>query len=270
MPQIRCPNCGATVNLENRKETDFSIILKSLESRARSFTELLKITGLPRKTLNIRLKELCGMEAVTKNKLYYLNGACPNKQWQTKILERNSILSNKKKLLAFLVILCIGLPAAGNVLAMFFSPPPLEPEPLPLGNFVVIVNVAEVTDVYGWQIGLRFDIANLKVVSAAAGNFFGIPAQSTSLSENVENTEDTLFYRNISNDTLVLGQTLKGDHPTVSGSGSLAIVTFEYYSATYENPQLVFNKPKCQTMLLRADASEIPINQDTITLQFVP
>ncbi|NWG10810.1 hypothetical protein HXY33_03540 [Candidatus Bathyarchaeota archaeon] len=269
MPQIRCPYCGATVNLENRKETDFTIILKSLESRARSFSELLKITGLPRKTLNIRLKELCGMEAVTKNKLYYLNGACPKKEWQKKILQRDSILSNKRKILAFLVIMCIGLPAAGNfVLAMFFSPPP--PEPKPLGNLIVTVNVGEVSDVYGWQIGLRFDTENLKVVSAMPGDFLGDPVGGTSLSDHVENAGDTLFYRIIVNDTLVLCQTLKGSRPSVTGSGSLAIVEFEYYSTPYENPYLVFNEPPCDTMLLRMDASEIPIDKNTVTLQFVP
>jgi hypothetical protein len=267
MPQVRCPHCGTTINLENRKETDFSIILKALQSRARSFTELLKITRLPRKTLNIRLKELCVMDAVTKNKLYYLNEACPQKEWQKNILEGNSRLFNNKKALILLFILCVGLPATGNfAFAIFFSS--LPPKPQPLGNLTVIVKVSNVSDVYGWQIGLRFDSAKLKVVSARPGDFFGNPEEGTSLSDHVEYIGNTLFYNSLKTDILVLCQTLTGDQPTVSKSGSLAIVEFEYYSLTYENPHLIFNEPTHGAMLLHKDASEIPINENTITLQF--
>jgi hypothetical protein len=73
MPKITCPGCGTTIDLENRKLLDFGKIFKALQGGPKTFTELLRITGLPRKTLSLRLKSLCDSGAVLKNGTYILN-----------------------------------------------------------------------------------------------------------------------------------------------------------------------------------------------------
>jgi PKD repeat protein len=74
-PQITCPHCGSTINLENRKEVDFEKIMYALDKSPRTFTELLTITNLPRKTLSIRLKELCTSGSIVKDGGYHLNSS---------------------------------------------------------------------------------------------------------------------------------------------------------------------------------------------------
>ncbi|MEM4703704.1 MAG: PKD domain-containing protein [Candidatus Bathyarchaeia archaeon] len=74
MPKVTCPNCGTTIDLENRRKIDYGKICQALEKGPKSFTDLLKITGLPRKTLSLRLNYLCESKIVTKNGDYSLNG----------------------------------------------------------------------------------------------------------------------------------------------------------------------------------------------------
>ena len=66
-PQIRCPNCGITINLKNRKKVDIDLIERAVK-KPRSFTELLRITNFPRKTLALRLKDLCSHGLLLKMK----------------------------------------------------------------------------------------------------------------------------------------------------------------------------------------------------------
>jgi hypothetical protein len=47
MPQVRCPNCGFTTNLENRKKMDFELIKSAAKRSPRTFTDLLYVTKLP-------------------------------------------------------------------------------------------------------------------------------------------------------------------------------------------------------------------------------
>ena len=76
MPKIRCPNCGTTIDLENRRKIDFSLILNALRKNPKTFTDLLHLTGLPRKTLSMRLKDLCNSKVIDKYEYgrYRLNG----------------------------------------------------------------------------------------------------------------------------------------------------------------------------------------------------
>lgn len=256
MPQIRCPNCGTTINLENRKETDFNIILKALQSKARSFSELLRITQLPRKTLTFRLDELCHMEAVTKDGLYYLNEACPHKEWQKKIMEVNSRMFTRKRAIALLVILCIGLPVTGNVVVAMLAPrPPLGP----LGTFTATVTVNDVSEsVFGWQVGLRFNSTTLKVITVSPGDF--LAKGESGADEGWPFYKGTFFVHNvIENNILVICQSLlTSESNGVSGSGTLVTITFGYYETPYKDPALVFDQNQYYaTMLLRKDASQI-------------
>lgn len=72
-PQITCPHCGNTINLENRKEVDFEKITYALNNSSKTFTELLEITNLPRKTLSLRLKDLCNSGSIVKDGGYRLS-----------------------------------------------------------------------------------------------------------------------------------------------------------------------------------------------------
>jgi len=75
MPKIRCPNCGVTIDLESRRDVDLNTIVNGLEDHPRRFTELLRLTGLPRKTFSARLKWLCDKGIVARdNGTYRLNG----------------------------------------------------------------------------------------------------------------------------------------------------------------------------------------------------
>ena len=76
MPKITCPNCGTTIDLENRRKIDLGLILNALKGNPKTFTDLLHTTRLPRKTLSLRLKALRSSEIISKyDRLYHINGA---------------------------------------------------------------------------------------------------------------------------------------------------------------------------------------------------
>ncbi len=263
MPQIRCPNCGTTVNLENRREYDFNLIIKIVKNKERSFSELLRITKLPRKTLNLRLKQLLMENKIIKNE----NGLyCANHNGEEGILDKEIHWPANKKLLS-LLILCLCLPTISFALAMTIQP---NIEPQPLGKLVIKVGIRDLSDVYGWQIGLRFDPSKLMVINVSPGDFFENPMQCDNLSsKDIIDLGNTLFITKVFPDgTLVVCQTLKGDSPSKSGSGVLAIIEFQFYSTDYEMPELIFNDPARGTAFGHKDATEIPIDTSNITVEF--
>jgi PKD repeat protein len=76
MPQITCPFCGNTIGLNERREIDHKLILDALKSGPKRFTDLYHTTHLSRKTLTLRLKDLCETKTVVKHDgRYCLNGA---------------------------------------------------------------------------------------------------------------------------------------------------------------------------------------------------
>jgi len=94
MPKIRCPNCGTTIDLESRKDIDLDTIVRALENHPRRFTELLHLTGLPRKTFNARLKLLCDKGIIAKgNGEYKLNGTTT--LVERRLIERRRISMRK-------------------------------------------------------------------------------------------------------------------------------------------------------------------------------
>jgi len=167
MPEIRCPKCGITINLKKRKEIDFKLILNALKSRERSFSELLRMTGLPRKTLSLRLTELNKEGVIFKDKLYHLNKQNAI-QLESK-LPKIRFLENKRTIALLLFLMITLSTTTGFVLAMFSQPSRMEPEPI--GYVTTVIKVNNVTDVYGWQIGLRFNASNMKVISISPGHF---------------------------------------------------------------------------------------------------
>jgi len=203
-PQITCPHCGNTINLENRKEVDFEKIMHALGKSPKTFTELLTMTNLPRKTLNLRLKELCASGAIMKDGGYHLNSSIKptnrilgKKNGNGKM--NQTILHIKKNVqwIPVALIICLVVVAVGS--AIMISPPAPSPPPAPLapaqpvqmpsmpaariyvdplpttinqsqiGQTITLnIMVSNVTDLYTWQAGMTFNPAVFNCALAPA------------------------------------------------------------------------------------------------------
>ncbi|HML01889.1 MAG TPA: PKD domain-containing protein [Candidatus Bathyarchaeia archaeon] len=137
-PQITCPYCGNTIGLENRKEVDFQKIIDALGKSPRTFTELLAMTNLPRKTLSLRLKELSASGSITKDGGYHLNPSIVSanrvfgkKNGNGKM--NQTILHIKKHVqwIPVALIICLVVVAFGS--ALMVSPPAPAPASNPTG-----------------------------------------------------------------------------------------------------------------------------------------
>lgn len=123
---------------------DCSMIVGALRKNPQTFTNLLKVTGLPRKTLSLRLKDLLKTGTITKNGGYCLNGhsSFPTND---RILmhhdKRRDLPSLKRYLQIVLLVLCISLPVAAHVYATYFAYQPMDtpPQPplLPIASFTI-------------------------------------------------------------------------------------------------------------------------------------
>lgn len=133
MPQIRCPKCGTTINLENRKGVDFSMILNALQRSPKTFTDLLHLTGLSRKTLSLRLKCLCDSGTIVKDGGYRINGALPSTLAGSEITQMLDIHGNWKKfarIVTLMFIVSIGVSSLASALITTTKvevPPSLPP-----------------------------------------------------------------------------------------------------------------------------------------------
>jgi len=149
MPQVRCPNCGLTINLENRKQLDINLITDAVNRRGKSFTDLLHVTKLPRKTLSLRLKELCITGILTKSDgVYELSGGYEKKGGSIGNLKTIPGILSDRRVKAFFAIalLVIGFPVASHVLAGLFAPPTSNITERSLqGQFSMTLEVSEVT-----------------------------------------------------------------------------------------------------------------------------
>jgi len=279
MPQVRCPVCGTNINLESRRETDFRMIVSLLEKKPKTFTELLRATKLPRKTLSLRLKELCEAGIVVKNGGYQLNGSPPphirGKLLNFKGNGGNHVFIFNKKALLLLLILCIGIPISGYVYANYapkiFVQMEETPKPQYYGTLTVEVKIENVTDLFAWQVRINYDPEILEFREISRGDFFNntIP--------RILNSTDT--FANLEDDLLV-GDSLMGmDTIGVNGSGTLGRIIFaikvpgktsEYFQ---ENPpEIVFDPtivPTFRTHLLNSELEEIPGAEKLLSLEIV-
>ena len=60
--------------------------------------------------------------------------------------------------------------ASGYALATLFSPPQPQ-EPVINGTFAMELEIANVNDLYSWQVGILFNAGQLKVLDIASGGF---------------------------------------------------------------------------------------------------
>jgi hypothetical protein len=248
MPQIMCPNCGTTINLENRKETDFDLIKNVTKKEPRTFTELLHLTRLSRKTLSLRLKELCGSGILVKNDgTYCLNGGIPSDNDGGSIMRSFTKFVHDKRVRTGLMLtaLLILSSTSGYVLATFIIPKETHHEPVIIGAFTRTLDINNVVDLCAWQVAITFNPSEMRVLEVASGGFLG---------------DDYPFFLNetdMCDGLLLLGGFLLGDVLGKSGSGTLATIIFGYYINEYQEPKIAFNE---KTYMLDSKDSLIPEN----------
>ena len=250
--------------MENRREVDFKLIRDATDRHPRTFTDLLHITRLSRKTLNVRLKELCAEGALLKEEgMYKSNGVSEFGNNGGHIMKGFSKMFEDKRIRTglMLVALLASFSASGYVLAMMVAPTTyVQPhvEPSALGTFTVAVNVNNVSDLYAWQAAITFNPAQLKVTETKPGDFMSVEFpyfdSSTKSSDGL----------------LLLFGTLRGNATGITGSGTLATVVFEYYVAGYTPPSIVSQKAGFDTWLAQADQDfslvMVPGGQSMLTL----
>lgn len=265
-PQITCPHCGSTINLENRKEVDFEKIMYALNSSPKSFTELLEITSLPRKTLSLRLKDLCNSGSIVKDGGYRLGTSFqPNKRTYTTKRDGNgkmngSILHMGKNVqwIPAALIVCLAVVAFGS--AIMLTPPsprtstlaptlPTFPAPATatmiyvdslqgqyqVGDTITLnVMISDVTDLFAWQAGMNFNPAVLECITRPAPPNIAPPnaTATTVLVEGAflrQNGGATIWFPGTVENGVIIphGSTLTSPAAPASGSGVLATVTFK-------------------------------------------
>jgi len=238
MPQIRCPNCGTTINLANRRETDFNLITDAAKKKPRTFTELLHITRLPRKTLSLRLKELCvNGDLLKREGAYESNGVSQFSSKGRKSIQKFPRMFHDRRVRTGVVFiaLLLSFSASGYVLAMMFtSPPSISPtsQPSYIGTFEMDLKIYNTADLFAWQAMIHFNQSELVFVEAVEGNFLNPNALYGTIFLFVDDTDP--------GELLVYGS-LKGmDALGVSGTGTVATITFGYKSEAYVEPKIVY------------------------------
>lgn len=260
MPQIRCPNCGASIDLESRRNTDFNLIVGALKEKPRTFTELLKMTYLPRKTLSLRLKELIKSGVIVKDRGYHLNGACPSKEWNGKL--KTHLTLDKKRVLLLLLVFTIGIPVGAQVYATLFAPLPPS-EPIIKDTFRANIVVHDVIDVYGWQVGVRFDPNALVVINVTEGDFLGVEPPFPVWTEHS-------FITPSSEGAVLIYASYRGQVPgTPRSSGTLATIEFGVIVEGHCELQLV-DQVASQKVLKLWDSTGKEISNPAVTIEIVP
>jgi len=253
-----------TINLENRREIDFGLIKNATGKHPKTFTELLHITKLSRKTLNSRLHELCTEGVLIKEDGgYRLNGSLgiedKGKDFVKGFL--NGFHNKKLRTGLMLVALMISFSTSGYVLAKFLAPPQqfIETwEPAILGNFTMSLYIHNVKDLYAWQAVIIFNSSELKVLEVLPGDFL--------------KTEYPYFVNvtDVIDNGLFLGGTLCGNVSGIDGSGELATITFGYFVDNYKEPTIVLKQGFLETQIFDSNGSLIDLNGSTmLTLTLV-
>jgi hypothetical protein len=238
------------------------LIKRATGKHPRTFTELLHFTKLSRKTLNLRLKELCAEGILMKEEgLYKSNGASQFGNDGGNLVKGLSKAFHDRRVRTglMLVVLLASFSVSGYVLAAIIaSSVYVEPvEPKVLGSFTMALDVNNVTDLYAWQAAIAFNPTQMKVVGAESGDFM--------------KTEYPYFANATigKGDVLLLFGTLKGPVPGEGGSGTLATIVFAYYVNNYQVPSIVDWKAGFGTWLEDSSLGTISGGQTLLTLSIV-
>lgn len=231
MPQIRCPNCGTLINLEKRKKVDEYLILNALRKGQKTFTELMRESRIPRKTLSLRLKKLIDSGLITKDGGYRLASSThKHTMWRGINLKKSRFVRENMagKSSTFILIGLIAFAMASNFTMSLASS---------RSNLLTFkIKISGAVDLYAWQTKVVFDPNILTVVDIEQGDFLSSKAltvNSTIINipppEEINKFEgDSIFVFNsrIGYGAILVGESRIGDVPGVSGDGTLATITF--------------------------------------------
>jgi len=233
MPQIRCPNCGLTISLENRKEMDEGIITDAVQGRERTFTDLLHITRLPRKTLSLRLKEMRENGLIAKEDgVYKSNGFSAPGSGLGFQKHRLSVMVRDKRIRAglMMVALVISIPAFSYAMATFVAPFSYV-EPVAMGNFKMTLEAHNVDHLGAWQVYISYDTSELRVSDVQSGGFLDNDNELFIDKTDIDGD-------GVPDGALLLADSSYPDTPARSGDGVLATIVFEYYVVDYTEPTI--------------------------------
>jgi len=127
-----------------------------------------------------------------------------------------------------LALLIVSTPVAAQVLAsLFITSLPAAPEPVIIDSFNMVLEIHDVSNLYGWQVCIAYNKAQIKVLAIEAGDF---PETILKGVWNMTSSEGGFVF---------IGDSLIGSTSAWSGSCRLAIITFGYYVETYTKPDIV-------------------------------
>lgn len=155
MARVMCPTCGTTINLENRRKIDFSLILNALRKRPKTFTNLLHLTKLPRKTLSLRLKALCNSEVISKRDGHYRlndNSALKSLKLESTFGRRDKDLKKVIEAICLGFIVCLFTASLASALI-----PTIDNELVPLPPITSFTISPDSPYYVGWGENLKFD-----------------------------------------------------------------------------------------------------------------
>jgi hypothetical protein len=255
MPEVTCPKCGLTINLENRRETDYELIVNAARNSA-TFTELLHATRLSRKTLSLRLKELCSKGTLVKdNGLYTLRESLrePRREPENhgqKISFSRAFHDRRVRTLVWMFLLASSFSVSGYAFAMYTMAPAQQQvnnAPAVIGYSTMTLDVSNVQDLYAWQVAITFNATQMKVTQVSPGDFVGL---TFPLFANSTDTAAGL---------LLVAGSLEGNVPGRSGNGTLATIVFGYFVSGYDTPVIVPKQMGFRTFMEDSQLANIPV-----------
>jgi hypothetical protein len=205
------------------------------------------------------LKELCASGVIEKAEGSYRfnGGSTPSKSSAFRFGRASSVLSDKRiRAAVMLTVLLVGLPGASYVLAMLVSTPfnsPAYQQPQVLGSFSAALEIENVNDLYAWQVALKYNTDQLKVLNVSLGEDFIVE-------------DPGLVSRDLDDGGLLLGATLRGETSGFTGNGELATIVFGYYVSDYEQPRIVEEYGSFETLFLDSTMSHIAVPNGALKL----
>jgi hypothetical protein len=147
-----------------------------------------------------------------------------------------------------------------GVCAQAYAGPTLSvaatPNPAPVGSSVDLdVMINDINDLYTYQFTLNFNAALFQATGVTEGAFLGTAGATFGDTGVIDNAAGTISF---------VFNTLLGPTPGASGSGSLALITFQAINAG--SSALAFS----DVLFLDSAAADIAVDAVTGTLQAVP
>lgn len=249
------------------------MITTAMQGKERTFTDLLQITKLSRKTLSLRLKELRNSGDIVKNDGgYTLNGASHSKGNGKAFFKgfARTFQDRRVRSAVWVLMMLCTFSVSGYVFAMLFvqQPPQTRATPAVVGSFTMALDVNNVQDLYAWQALVAYDPSELKLLEIVPGGFVG----AEYLSPRITDVSGGLFMNatDISDSKFLMGGVLIGNGPGKDGNGTLATIVFGYFTANYTLPLIAEQGGSYETYLLNSQLSHISVEgQTSLTLRVI-